>query len=130
MIDLATLTSGQIIALGHRIAAIMGTDDELMDAVEEAARRAGERLWRLPLPDDYREQLRSEVADLRNIGKPRQAQSIIAGLFLREFAGDVPWVHLDIAGPAFSDSGDGPLVPKGATGFGVRTLVAYLETLS
>jgi leucyl aminopeptidase len=129
MIDIATLTGGQIIALGHRIAAIMGTDDELMDDVEEAARRVGERLWRLPLPDDYREQLRSEVADLRNIGKPRQAQSIIAGLFLKEFAGDVPWAHLDIAGPAFSDSGDGPLVPKGATGFGVRTLVAYLEAL-
>jgi leucyl aminopeptidase len=129
MIDLATLTGGQIVALGYRIAAIMGTNDALLDSLERAARQAGERLWRLPLPDDYSDQLRSEVADLKNIGKPRQAQSIVAGLFLKEFAGDVPWAHLDIAGPAFSDSGDGPLVPKGATGFGVRTLVAYLETL-
>ncbi|HEX6256722.1 MAG TPA: leucyl aminopeptidase [Euzebyales bacterium] len=130
MVDLATLTGGQIVALGNRIAALMGSDDDLLDALEAAAGRAGERLWRLPLPADYREQLRSEVADLRNIGKPREAQSIVAGLFLSEFVGDVPWAHLDIAGPAFSDSGDGPLVPKGATGFGVRTLVAWLEALS
>ena len=129
MIDVATLTGGQIVALGYRIAAIMGTDDGLLETLEDAARRAGERLWRLPLPDDYREQLRSEVADLKNVGKPRQAPSIVAGLFLSEFVGDVPWAHLDIAGPAFSDSGDGPLVPKGATGFGVRTLVAYLDAL-
>jgi leucyl aminopeptidase len=129
MIDVATLTSGQVVALGYRIAAIMGTDDVLLDTLEDAARRAGERLWRLPLPDDYSEQLRSEIADLKNIGRPRQAQTIVAGLFLAEFVGDVPWAHLDIAGPAFSESGDGPLVPKGATGFGVRTLVAYLETL-
>lgn len=129
MIDVATLTGGQIVALGLRIAALMGTDDDLLDAIEDAGRRAGERLWRLPLPDDYREQLRSEVADLKNIGKPREAQSIVAGLFLKEFAGDTPWAHLDIAGPAFSESGDGPLIRKGATGFGVRTLVAYLEAL-
>jgi leucyl aminopeptidase len=130
MIDLATLTGGQIVALGNRIAALMGSDDGLLGALEDAARRAGERVWRLPLPTDYRDQLRSEVADLRNIGKPREAQSIVAALFLSEFVGEVPWAHLDIAGPAFSDSGDGPLVPKGATGFGVRTLVAYLEALS
>jgi leucyl aminopeptidase len=130
MIDLATLTGGQIVALGNRIAALMGSDDGLLDALEDAAGRAGERVWRMPLPADYRDQLRSEVADLRNIGKPREAQSIVAALFLSEFVGDVPWAHLDIAGPAFSDSGDGPLVPKGATGFGVRTITSYLEALS
>jgi leucyl aminopeptidase len=130
MIDLATLTGGQIVALGYRIAALLGTDDALLSAVEAAGEAAGERLWRLPLPDDYREQLRSEVADLQNIGKPREAQTIVAGLFLREFTGDVPWAHLDIAGPAFSESGDHALGPKGATGFGVRTVVAYLEALA
>jgi leucyl aminopeptidase len=129
MIDLATLTGGQIVALGYRIAALLGTDDALLSAVEAAGEAAGERLWRLPLPDDYREQLRSEVADLQNIGKPREAQTIVAGLFLREFTGDVPWAHLDIAGPSFDDSGDGALIPKGGTGFGVRTLVRYLESL-
>ena len=129
MIDLATLTGGQIVALGNRIAAIMGTDDDLLNALLSAGEAAGERLWRLPLAEEYREHLKSEVADLKNIGKPREAQSIVAALFLKEFAGDVPWAHLDIAGPAFDDSGDGGLIPKGATGFGVRTLVRYLETL-
>ena len=130
MIDLATLTGGQIVALGYRIAALMGTDDALVDGLLAAGRAAGEPSWRLPLPPEYREQLRSEVADLKNIGRPREAQSIIAGLFLKEFAGEVPWAHLDIAGPAFDDSGDRGLGAKGATGFGVGTLVRYLETLT
>jgi leucyl aminopeptidase len=129
MIDLATLTGGQIVALGNRIAALMGTDDELLSALADAGSAAGEPLWRLPLPREYREHLRSEVADLKNIGKPREAPSIVAGLFLKEFAGDVPWAHLDIAGPAFDDSGDGGVIAKGATGFGVRTIVRYVETL-
>jgi leucyl aminopeptidase len=129
MIDLATLTGGQVVALGNRIAGLMGTDDQLLSTLSEAGAAAGEPLWRLPLPQEYREHLNSEVADLKNIGKPRQAQTIVAGLFLKEFAGDVPWAHLDIAGPAFDDSGDGGIIPKGATGFGVRTLVRYLETL-
>ncbi len=130
MIDLATLTGAQIVALGYGIAALMGTDDDLLAAIEAAGAAAGERLWRLPLPDDYREHLRSEVADLKNIGKRGEAGTIVAGLFLREFAGEVPWAHLDIAGPAFSESGDHGLGPKGATGYGVRTLVAYLESLA
>jgi leucyl aminopeptidase len=129
MIDIATLTGGQIVALGNRVAAIMGTDDRLLEALLAAGAAAGEPLWRLPLYDEYREHLRSEVADLKNIGRPREAQSIVAGLFLKEFVGDVPWAHLDIAGPSFDDSGDGALIPKGATGFGVRTLVRYLESL-
>jgi leucyl aminopeptidase len=129
MIDLATLTGGQVVALGNRIAAIMGTDDDLLSALQSAGDAAGERLWRLPLAEEYRDHLKSEVADLKNIGRPREAQSIVAALFLKEFTGEVPWAHLDIAGPAFDDSGDGALIPKGATGFGVRTLVRYLEAL-
>lgn len=129
MIDVATLTGAQISALGRRIAALLGTDDALVEALGQAGERAGERLWRLPLAADYREQLRSEVADLKNVGKGGEAGTIVAALFLREFVGDVPWAHLDIAGPSFSDTSDGGLVAKGATGFGVRTLVEYLETL-
>jgi leucyl aminopeptidase len=129
MIDLATLTGGQIVALGNRVAAIMGTDDQLLGKLLTAGEAAGEPLWRLPLYHEYRDHLRSEVADLKNIGRPREAQSIVAGLFLKEFVGQVPWAHLDIAGPSFDDSGDGALIPKGGTGFGVRTLVRYLETL-
>ena len=129
MIDLATLTGAQVIALGGRIAGLMGTDDQLLSTLADAGTAAGESLWRLPLPSEYREHLRSEVADLKNIGKAREAQTIVAGLFLKEFTGEVPWAHLDIAGPAFDDAGDGGIIPKGATGFGVRTLVRYLETL-
>jgi leucyl aminopeptidase len=128
MIDLATLTGAQIIALGHGIAGLMGSDDALADEVSAAAEAAGERVWRLPLPEDYAEQLRSEVADFRNIGKPGQAQTLIAGLFLKEFTADVPWVHLDIAGPAFSEDGDGFYTAKGGTGYGVRTLLRFLQS--
>jgi leucyl aminopeptidase len=129
MIDLATLTGAQVVALGSRIAGLMGTDDDLLSTLTAAGTAAGEPLWRLPLASEYREHLRSEVADLKNIGKAREAPTIVAGLFLKEFTGEVPWAHLDIAGPAFDDAGDDGIIPKGATGFGVRTLVRYLETL-
>jgi leucyl aminopeptidase len=130
MIDLATLTGAQIIALGTRISGLMGSDDELIGEVRAAAEAAGERVWHLPLPEDYAEQLRSEVADFRNIGKPQQAGTLIAGLFLKEFTGDVPWVHLDIAGPAFSEDGDAFYTPKGGSGVMVRTLLRFLQTRS
>jgi leucyl aminopeptidase len=87
----------------------------------------GERVWQLPLIDEYKDGLKSDVADINNVG-PRGGGAINAAIFMREFTGDVPWVHLDIAGPAFSDR-DLPLGPKGATGFGVRTLLAYLLEL-
>ena len=86
--------------------------------------QAGERFWQLPLIDEYRDNLKSEIADLNNVG-PRGGGAITAGLFLREFAGDTPWAHLDIAGPAFTEK-DLPLAPKGATGVAVRTLLTYL----
>jgi leucyl aminopeptidase len=90
-----------------------------------AAEQAGERVWQLPLIDEYRENLKSEVADLNNVG-PRGGGAITAGLFLKEFAGSTPWAHLDIAGPAFSEK-DLPLAPKGGTGATVRTLLTYLS---
>ena len=124
IIDLATLTGACIVALGTKIAGLMGNDDDLVAEVRSAADRAGEPAWHLPLPKDYRKQLESEVADLKNIGG-RSAGALTAGLFLQEFVGDVPWVHLDIAGPSRSEEDDGAVV-KGATGTGVRTLLELL----
>ena len=126
MIDLATLTGAQVVALGTRISGLMGTDDELVSALERAAADTGEPVWRLPLPEEYREHLDSEVADLKNIGRPGEAGTIVAGLFLKEFTDGVPWAHLDIAGPAFEESGDAHFLPKGGTGIGVRLLASYL----
>jgi leucyl aminopeptidase len=126
MVDIATLTGAQVVALGKKIAGLMGSDDALVTEIAAAAEAAGEQVWRLPLPHEYAEQLKSEVADLKNIGKPQQAGTLIGGLFLKEFAGDVPWAHLDIAGPAFSEEGDGFYTAKGGTGMGVRTLLRFL----
>ena len=127
IIDLATLTGAQVVALGDDVAAVMGNDEALVKALEQAARRAGEQIWPLPLVDRYAEHLKSEVADLANIGsKSGHAGTITAGLFLRHFAGERSWAHLDIAGPAFSEDGDDFYRHKGATGFGVRTLLSYL----
>jgi leucyl aminopeptidase len=121
IIDVATLTGACIVALGPKVAGLMGNDDEWIAQVREAAARAGERVWPLPLPDDYRRMIDSEVADMKNTGG-RYGGAITAGLFLKEFVGDVPWAHLDIAGPARADADDG-YTPKGGTGVAVRTLV-------
>jgi leucyl aminopeptidase len=127
IIDLATLTGAAVVALGTGIAAILGNDEVLQGELQSASKRAGESLWPLPLPDEYRSHIDSEVADMKNIGRAGQAGSISAALLLREFVGDVPWVHLDIAGPARSDE-DSRYLSKGGTGFGVRTLVALLSS--
>ncbi len=130
MIDLATLTGAQIVALGNKIAGLMGNDDALVAEVRAAAEAAGEQVWHLPLPDEYADHLKSEVADYKNIGRPQQAGTLVAGLYLRNFVGDVPWAHLDIAGPAFTEEGDGWYTAKGGTGMGVRTLIALLRARS
>jgi leucyl aminopeptidase len=123
IVDVATLTGAAVVALGKEIAGILGNDEGLMAEVQAAGARAGEALWPLPLPDDYRSHIDSEVADMRNVGRPGQAGSIAAAMLLREFVGTVRWAHLDIAGPARSDDNSRYLT-KGGTGFGVRTLVA------
>ena len=106
----------------------MGNDEKFSDKVKQAAARSGERVWQLPLPADYRKGLDSQVADLRNIGNGRLGGASVAGLFLQEFVEPgIPWVHLDMAGPAFLDAPDGEY-PKGGTGFAVRTLLELLET--
>jgi leucyl aminopeptidase len=122
IIDVATLTGACVVALGRKVAGLMGNHAGWIDQVGQAAARAGEDVWPLPLPEDYRKHIDSEVADIKNIGSGRFAGALTAGLFLREFVGDVPWAHLDIAGPARSDEDEGYL-QKGGTGFGVRTLV-------
>jgi leucyl aminopeptidase len=124
MLDIATLT-GYTRTLGTLFTAVMGNDEELIARVLDAAARAGELVWPLPLPEQYREYIDSSIADLRNIGDPDQADSLLAGLFLREFVAGVPWVHLDIGDTGWSSKDDGELV-KGATGVGVRTLIELL----
>jgi leucyl aminopeptidase len=127
VIDLATLTGACVVALGLKIAGLMGNDDTWIGQVRAAADRAGEPMWPLPLPQEYRKDLDSEIADLKNISGGRGGGALTAGLFLSEFTGDVPWAHLDIAGPARAPSDDG-YIAKGGTGFGVRTLVELLST--
>ena len=127
IVDLATLTGAQVVALGRKMAGLMGNHPGLVEQVRAAADLAGEPAWPLPLPAEYRSHLDSEVADVKNIGKQGEAGTLVAGLFLQEFVGDVPWAHLDIAGPARSDEDDG-YVTKGGTGTGVRTLLELLTT--
>lgn len=127
IIDLATLTGAVVVALGNSIAGVFGNDAGLADRVLAAAARAGEAVWPLPLTDGYRSQIDSDVADMKNMGKPGQAGAITAALLLSRFVGETPWVHIDMAGPARSDENDGALT-KGGTGFGVRTLVELLDS--
>ncbi|MGH9001405.1 MAG: leucyl aminopeptidase [Acidimicrobiia bacterium] len=127
IVDLATLTGACMVALGLKIAGMMGNDEAWTGQVRQAADRAGERLWPLPLPEEYRKDLESEVADLKNIGGGRHGGALTAALFLSEFVDGIPWAHLDIAGPARAQAEDG-YTAKGGTGFGVRTLVELLST--
>jgi leucyl aminopeptidase len=122
IVDLATLTGACVVALGEKIAGLFAGDEAFGARVEEAAKRAGESMWPLPLPKEYRKLLDSEIADMKNISGGGYGGALTAGLFLQEFVDGVPWVHLDIAGPARAGSDDG-YVRKGGTGFGVRTLL-------
>jgi leucyl aminopeptidase len=124
LIDVATLTGAQVVALGNRTAGVMASDDTLAAQVADSARRAGEAMWPMPLPDDLRKGLESGVADIANVAADRAGGMLVAGVFLREFVPDgVRWAHLDIAGPAFNDGGAYGYTPKGGTGAAVRTLV-------
>ena len=127
LIDLATLTGACRVALGNLFAGVMGNDQALVDALVTAGREAGEPLWQLPLVREYRDDLKSPIADLKNVGGS-EGGSIVAGLFLQEFVDGVPWAHLDIAGPAFTEK-ELPHAPRGGTGFGVRLLLRYLQSL-
>ncbi len=120
IVDIATLTGAIQIALGEKIAGLFGTDGAT-EKVAAAAASAGERVWRMPMPDDYRKNIDSDVADMKNTGT-KYGGAINATMLLKEFVGDIPWAHLDIAGPARATEAE-HYIPKGGTGFGVRTIV-------
>jgi leucyl aminopeptidase len=131
ILDVATLTGAQVVALGNRTAAVMG-DEGVSNAIKAAADRAGELFWPMPLPEELRASLDSQVADLANIGE-RMGGMMTAAVFLNEFVGEgadgstIPWAHLDIAGPAFNEGAPYGYTPKHGTGVAVRTLVSYVE---
>jgi leucyl aminopeptidase len=125
IVDVATLTGAQRIALGDEIGALFATTDELADSLLAASERSGEDLWRLPLARRYRSHIDSDLADVKNTGKPGTAGTISAALFLERFTDGRPWAHLDIAGPGRATEAKG-YVTKGATAFATRTLVEFL----
>jgi leucyl aminopeptidase len=122
LVDVATLTGAVVVALGKITSGLFGNSDAWIEVVRRAADRAGDRVWPMPLFDDYREQIKSDIADMMNTGG-RAAGSITAAMFLKEFADGVPWAHIDIAGTAWADESK-PYMPKGPTGVAVRTLAA------
>jgi leucyl aminopeptidase len=128
VLDLATLTGACVVALGEKIAGLFSRDDDLAEAVLAAGRRTGERCWRMPLPEDYKEQIKSEFADISNMGATRWGGAITAALFLSAFVEKTRWAHLDIAGPAYSKKAS-DYAPAGGTGFGVRLLLDLLERI-
>jgi leucyl aminopeptidase len=128
MIDLATLTGACVVALGEKIAGVFTPDDKLAEAIIASGNKSHERCWRMPLPEDYKELLKSDFADLNNMASARWGGAITAALFLSEFCGDARWAHIDIAGPAYLKKGDDYCGP-GGTGFGVRLLCDLVTKL-
>jgi leucyl aminopeptidase len=128
IVDIATLTGAQMVALGKEIAGVMGNDDELRSAVVAAADAAGEGAWPMPLPRALRDKLETPTADIAHKAG-RDGGMLTAGLFLQEFVGEgIRWAHVDIAGPAFNTDSPRGVTPKGGTGFGVGTLVGVVES--
>jgi len=125
MIDLATLTGACIVALGSHAVGLMGNDADIIERLKKAGDESGERLWELPLWDEYNDSIKSDVADMKNVGN-RSAGTIVGGIFLKRFVGDTPWAHLDIAGTAWADK-PSAYRPKGATGVGVRLILRLLN---
>jgi leucyl aminopeptidase len=131
LVDIATLTGAQLVALGSRVAGVMANDDGLASDVAAAAEQAGEAAWPMPLPDELRKGLDSSVADLSNVSSDRNGGMLVAGLFLREFVPDgVPWAHLDIAGPSFNESEPFGYTPRGGTGAATRALVQIAQDVA
>lgn len=129
MVNAATLTGGVVTALGSAVAGVMSNRSELVGELIEASKRTGERLWELPLIDEYRETIDSAVADIKNTSDTPKASAIFGGLFLRDFVGDTPWAHLDIAGTAWSEKA-AHYLPQGATAFGTRLLIDWIASRS
>jgi leucyl aminopeptidase len=136
IIDVATLTGHQVVALGHRYSAIMANDDDLRASIHQSAQRSGETMWPMPLPAELRTSMDSQVADIANMGE-RMGGMLVAGIFLKEFVGDradgegkIPWAHVDIAGPSYCEGQPWGYTPKGGTGHGLRTLVDFAEQVA
>lgn len=134
IVDIATLTGAQVVALGTRTSAIMSNHDTLRDLVHTVSGTAGEAFWPMPLPPELRSSMDSRVADIANIGE-RFGGMLVAGLFLKEFVPSTdgtatPWAHLDIAGPSYNTGSAYGYTPVGGTGHGVRTMVALCESLA
>ncbi|MFQ6675437.1 MAG: leucyl aminopeptidase [Fidelibacterota bacterium] len=129
MVNFATLTGAVVVALGHWASAVMGSDETLIQEIMKAGELSGERVWHLPLWDEYSEDIKGKVADVKNIGSPGQAGTIAGGAFLKEFVGDISWAHIDIAGTAWWDK-DRPYAPSGPSGVGVRLGLELLNLLS
>jgi len=127
LIDIATLTGGCIVALGDVATGVIGNDQKLLDKIIAAGNRCGQRMWQLPLYEEYKESLKSQLADIKNTGETGKAQPSTGAAFLAKFAEDTPWVHLDIAGTAYLNKERGYL-PEGATGVPVRTLIEWLNS--
>ncbi|MBV9794054.1 MAG: leucyl aminopeptidase [Actinobacteria bacterium] len=131
LIDIATLTGAQLVALGSRVAGVMANSDTLAAGVADASVRSGEPAWAMPLPEELRKGLDSTVADLTNVSGDRNGGMLVAGLFLREFVpAGVAWAHLDIAGPSFNESGAWGYTPRGGTGAATRALVQIAEDVA
>jgi leucyl aminopeptidase len=131
LVDVATLTGAQLVALGKRVSAVMANDDAVRDGVVAAAQRAGEAMWPMPLPEELRKGLDSKVADLANVSGEREGGMLTAGLFLREFVpAGVRWAHLDIAGPSYNEGEPYGYTPRGGTGIAVRTLVQVAQDVA
>lgn len=128
IIDLATLTGACVVALGEEISAVMSPDQKLTKQILDAAEIAGEKMWPMPLEKNYKKLLKSDIADIKNIGS-RWGGALTAGLFLEEFVDDTPWAHIDIAGPAYAERDIDAYTKKGATGHAVRTLLTYLKNV-
>ena len=128
LIDLATLTGACVVALGEKIAGVFSKDDDLAEAIVASGKKTHERCWRMPLPPDYKDQLKSDFADISNIGNSRWGGAITAALFLSEFVRNARWAHIDIAGPAYTRKGNAYCNP-GGTGFGVRLLCDLMDNL-
>jgi leucyl aminopeptidase len=126
VVDIATLTGACVVALGHITSGLMGTDSDLMARIKAASEKTAEKVWELPLFEEYGEQIKSDVADVKNTGG-RPAGTITAAFFLSKFAKGMPWAHLDVAGKEMTDKGRNPYTPKGATGVGVRLFVQLLR---
>ncbi|MGH3459663.1 leucyl aminopeptidase [Aeromicrobium sp.] len=131
IVDVATLTGACVVALGDRTAGILGNDDDFRDVVFAASKTSGEAMWPLPIVEEMKEKVNSSnVADLRQHNPKPAGGTLFAAAFLREFVGDIPWAHLDIAGPSFNDDSARGYTPKGGTGVGVRTLVQIATELA